>query len=138
MIDIAFEVAQKAHEGQYDKGGKPYINHPIAVSKMVHTEDEKIVALLHDSVEDSNIILADLKEYGFSDKVLNAIDCMTKRAGETYEEYIERVSQNSLAIKVKSADLTHNSDISRIKNPSKKDIERTQKYKRTLEKLKVL
>lgn len=136
QLNLALKIAQKAHVGQLDKGGKPYINHPIAVSKMVNSEEEKIVALLHDTVEDSEITIKDIKQYGFSDNVVDAITSMTKRTGETYDEYIKRLSQNNLAIKVKLADLKHNSDISRIPEPTSRDYARVEKYKKIILKLK--
>jgi len=84
-----------AHEGQTDKGGKPYILHSITVSGMVETEDEKIFALLHDVVEDSPITFEKIESCGFSERVLKALKAITKCKGEDYEDYINRVKQDT-------------------------------------------
>ena len=107
----------------------------MAVASMVNEDNEKIVAYLHDVVEDTNITLADLKEVGFDNDVIEAIDAITKRDGENYDDYIYRVSHNKIAKQVKIADMTHNSDITRFDNPSQKDIERCEKYKKKLKSL---
>lgn len=124
------ELARKAHLNQVDKGGKPYIDHPLAVSSMLESEDEKIVALLHDVCEDSQYTLTDLKEFGFDAGIVAAVDLLTKRSGDSYEEYMHKISQNPLAVNVKIADMTHNSDLSRLANPGKKDFLRAGKYKK--------
>ena len=129
----AYELAKKAHEGQIDKGGNPYIWHPIAVANLVLTDDEKVVALLHDIVEDTSITLKDLYEQGFSNHIVEAINCLTKYANEPLNEYLNRVKNNPLAVTVKIADLTHNSDISRIPQPKKKDYARVERYKREID-----
>lgn len=135
LLEKAIEISTKAHKGQKDKAGKDYINHPMAVASMVNEDNEKIVAYLHDVVEDTNITLADLKEVGFDNDVIEAIDAITKRDGENYDDYIYRVSHNKIAKQVKIADMTHNSDITRFDNPSQKDIERCEKYKKKLKSL---
>ena len=135
LLEKAIEISTKAHKGQKDKTGKDYINHPMTVASMVNEDNEKIVAYLHDVVEDANITLADLKEVWFDNDVIEAIDAITKRDGENYEDYIYRVSHNKIAKQVKIADMTHNSDITRFDNPSQKDIERCEKYKKKLKSL---
>ena len=135
FLEKAIEISTKAHKGQKDKAGKDYINHPMTVAAMVNEDNEKIVAYLHDVVEDTNVTLADLKEVGFDNDVIEAIDAITKRDGENYDDYIYRVSNNKIAKQVKIADMTHNSDISRFDNPSQKDIEWCKKYKRKIEAL---
>ena len=129
MVDLALSIARKAHEGQLDKAGVDYIEHPIYVASQVDTEEEKAVALLHDVIEDTDVTVNDLKEAGFSDEVVLAVSVITKKAGEDYEEYLDRVKQNPIALRVKIADMEHNSDISRIKNPTEKDLKRLEKYK---------
>jgi (p)ppGpp synthase/HD superfamily hydrolase len=129
MLSSALQVATQAHAGQVDKGGKPYIRHPLAVSALVDTEQEKIVALLHDVVEDTAVTLENLRSFGFSEDILTAVDCITKRQGEPLESYLQRVKSNPLATAVKTADLSHNSDISRIPNPTQKDVARLERYK---------
>ena len=128
MLNKALNIAYKAHIGQLDKGGSPYILHPVRVALHCQTEDEKIVALLHDVVEDTKISFDDLKEYGFPNQIIEAVKALTKQKNESYDVYIDRVIKNPIAKKVKLADMKHNSDITRIKNPSQKDYDRCQKY----------
>lgn len=113
QVEMALQLATKAQKGQHDKTGKDYIEHPKAVAAMLESQEEKIVAYLHDVVEDTYVTLEDLKKMGFSDKVISAIDAITKRDNEDHEEYIKRVSANDLAKKVKLCDMYHNSDIRR-------------------------
>ena len=129
LLELAGQIAAKAHAGQTDKGGQPYINHPTAVAGMVSSETEKIVALLHDVVEDSTITLDDIRDAGFNMEVVTALDCLTKRTGEAYEEYLSRVAGNDIARAVKLADLTHNMDTSRLPDLSEQDLKRLKKYK---------
>lgn len=132
-IAKAYQIAVTAHKRQLDKGGHDYIGHPLAVAEMLMTEDEQIVALLHDVVEDTPITLQNLRKQGFSERIVKAIDCLTKRECETLETYLDRVKSNPLAVKVKIADLTHNSDIKRIPFPKEKDFARIERYKREKE-----
>ncbi|MDR3071912.1 MAG: HD domain-containing protein [Clostridiales Family XIII bacterium] len=127
-IELAMQIATKAHEGQFDKGGKPYINHPIAVFEMVEGEDAKMVALLHDVIEDSETTLDDLRAAGFSENIVSAVDCLTKRDEEVYENYLVRVRKNHIARDVKRADLIHNMDTSRLTEVTEDDLKRFQKY----------
>ena len=129
IVSKALEIATRAHRGQHDKAGKPYINHPKAVARMLGTEETQTVALLHDVVEDTSVTLDELKEAGFSDDIITAVDSLTHRAGEAREEYIMRVSKNPLATMVKLADLKHNQDLSRIKSPSEQDFKRVARYR---------
>ena len=105
-----------------------YIAHPVAVSYMVESLDEKIVALLHDVVEDTYVTLEALKSLGFGNDIIVAIDAISKKAGESTEDYMRRVKNNKLACSVKKADLVHNMDISRLKTVTEKDIDRLDKY----------
>ena len=130
MVNKAFEVAKKAHAGQFDKGGNPYIDHPITVASLVSTPEEKATAYLHDVVEDTDVTLEDLKSMGFPNSVIEAVDCITMKKDESREEYIKRVKANPIARIVKIADLTHNSEISRIPNPTEKDFQRIERYKK--------
>lgn len=132
MLELAYTIAKKAHAGQTDKAGKPYIEHPVFVASLCKTETEKIVALLHDTVEDTGLTLDALATYGFSDEIITAVDCLTHKDGISYELYIEKVKLNPLALKVKRADLTHNADISRIPKPGPDDFKRTERYKQIL------
>ena len=92
--------------------------------------------MLHDVVEDTDVTVNDLKEAGFSDEVVSAVSTITKKAGEDYKEYLNRVKQNPIALRVKIADMEHNSDISRIPNPTEKDLNRLEKYKIRLRELR--
>jgi GTP diphosphokinase / guanosine-3',5'-bis(diphosphate) 3'-diphosphatase len=135
MLNKAIEIARIAHNGQVDKAGKPYIEHPLRVMNNVETIEEKIVAVLHDAVEDSDLTLEDLTAAGFSDIIVEAIDAISKRSEEKRKDYLQRVSNNKIALKVKIADMTDNMDISRIPNPTDKDYERNRIYKKNILKL---
>ncbi|WP_460146435.1 HD domain-containing protein [Pseudomonas sp. S2_A02] len=131
-LERAIAIAAAAHEGQVDKGGAPYILHPLKVMLRVSTLDERIVAVLHDVVEDCGISFDDLRNEGFSETVLMAIASVTKVPDESYEEFVERVAQNPIGRVVKLADLEENSDLSRIAQPSWEDLERVEKYRRAI------
>ena len=134
-LDRAIELAKQHHEGQTDKAGKPYIEHPLRVMNQVESEEEKIVAVLHDIVEDTDISLDDLRNEGFSEEVVSAVGCLTKQDSENYDSYIERISFNPLAVKIKLADLEDNRDLTRLPEVTDKDLERIEKYDKALEKL---
>lgn len=126
----AIMVAAEMHEGQFDKGGQPYILHPLRLLLKAQDDESRIVAVLHDVIEDSCYTFLDLKLDEFSKEVINAIDCLTHREGESYEDYIQRIKLNQLATKVKLLDLEDNSDLSRIPNYTEKDIKRAEKYQK--------
>ena len=132
MINIALSIAKKAHAGQVDKAGIDYIQHPLYVASQVTTEQEKAVALLHDVLEDSDITAADLLAYGLPNEVVTAVQTLTKKKGQSYQDYLEKVKSNNLARVVKLADLKHNSDLSRLKSVSDTDRERVKKYKNAI------
>lgn len=132
MIDIALAIAKKAHAGQVDKAGVDYIQHPLYVASQVNTEQEKAVALLHDVIEDSDITAADLFASGLSNEVVTAVQILTKKKGQSYQEYLGKVKSNNLARVVKLADLKHNSDLSRLKSVTNTDYERVKKYKNAI------
>ena len=134
-LDRAIELAKQHHEGQTDKTGNPNIEHPLRVMNQVESEEEKIVAVLHDIVEDTDISLDDLRNEGFSKEVVDAVECLTKQDGENYDSYIERISFNPLAVKIKLADLEDNRDLTRLPEVTDKDLERVEKYDKALEKL---
>ena len=135
MLDRAIEIAKTAHEGQVDKGGHPYINHPLRVMNNLETVEEKIVAVLHDAVEDSDLQIEDLRTEGFGEEILLAIAAITKLEGEKRKDYLKRVELNKIALRVKIADMSDNADISRIPNPTDRDRERTRIYKKNILKL---
>jgi (p)ppGpp synthase/HD superfamily hydrolase len=130
MLSAAIHIATNAHHGQFDKGGNPYILHPFAVMGLLEVEDEELqcMALLHDVVEDTKITYNELREAGMSDRVIEGVKILTKQRGQSYEEYKELVFSSRDAMIVKMADLTHNTDIRRLKGVSQKDIERMTKY----------
>lgn len=135
MLEKAIRLAEKAHQGQLDKGGHPYILHPKRVAERCETETEKITAMLHDVLEDSSYNLEDLQAEGFAENILEALTYLTHQEGEGYMEYIERICQNPLAIRVKYADLQDNMDISRIPNPTDKDFARLEKYQKAIKRI---
>ena len=132
FVEKAIKLALKIHTGQVDKAGKPYILHPLRLMLKFSSDDEMITALMHDVVEDGGITLADLENLGFSKNVVSAIDCLTKRDNESYEAFINRINQNSLAKKIKIEDLKDNMDLTRLDSISNKDIARAQKYHKAL------
>lgn len=133
LPELAVKVATEAHKNQTDKGGNPYIEHPRAVAAQVNNIEHKIVAYLHDVVEDTEITLEDLAEMGFTNRIVNSVRLMTKTKTLTYEEYLKRLKADESARHVKIADLKHNMDLSRIPEPAEKDYKRLEKYKRALE-----
>ena len=137
IVDKALEIAIKAHKGQRDLAGVDYIEHPKAVSNLVNSDEEKAVAYLHDVLEDTYITEKDLLQMGIPNNIVLAVKVLTKEKNEPYTKYIERVKENKLASTVKIADLQHNMNLSRIANPSKRDYERLEKYKRALTFLKL-
>ncbi len=135
LLEEAIEIAVEAHKGRKDRYGQPYILHPLRVMIRMNTEQEKITAVLHDVIEDTDITMEDLRKKGFTENILTAVDCMTKREGEPYDDYIKRTKSNPISLKVKIADLEDNMDIRRIKNITEKDIERLNKYRKYWKKL---
>jgi len=109
-LEDAIVLAAQAHRGQVDKGGQPYILHVLRVMLRQEDETARIVAVLHDVLEDTPVTLADLQAAGYDDQLCEAVDCLTRRTEETYEEMIERVATNPLARQVKLADLADNLD----------------------------
>ena len=127
LTRLASKIAYKAHEGQVDKAGVPYIFHPIHIAEQMDTEESCIVALLHDVVEDSDITIDYLSKY-FSEEVMAALKILTKNENDDYVEYIKRVKTNKLATKLKLKDLKHNSDLTRLDIVTDEDRERSTKY----------
>ena len=132
-LEKAIQIAVEAHAGTKDKGGKAYILHPISVMMRVETEEEKIVAILHDVVEDTDWTFDALRKEGFSETIIEALETVTKHSeDEDYDKFIQRSLKNEIGRKVKIADLRENLDVTRIGELNKKDIERINKYKRAL------
>ena len=134
-LQRALEITVEAHKNQTQKDGTPYALHPIRLSLSLETEEQKIVALLHDVVEDTDWTFEDLEREGFSGVIMGALRLLTHTDGSPYEEYIERLASNPLAKAVKKADLTDNMDFKRIPEPTDKDFGRLQKYHRAWRRL---
>ncbi|MDA9194953.1 GTP pyrophosphokinase [Burkholderiales bacterium] len=133
MLERAIEIAVEAHKGQIDKGGSPYILHPLRVMMSVDLELEKIVAVLHDVVEDSNWTFEALLAEGFSIEVIEALQSVTKESpDEDYDLFIQRAIHNPIGRKVKLADLRDNLDVTRLTELAEKDLQRINKYKKAL------
>lgn len=128
----AMQIAYEAHHGQVDKAGVPYILHPVHLAEQMETEAECIVALLHDVVEDTDITLIQL-EKEFPEEVVQAIKLLSHDESVDYMDYVSELKKNPIARKVKLADLIHNSDRSRLKNPTPKDEKRWKKYGKAIE-----
>lgn len=133
-VDVirALNFAHQAHLGQVDKAGAKYIDHPMRVADRMDTKEEKVVALLHDVVEDNASVTIEeiCSEFGF--KTASAVDAITHRKGESWSDYLSRVKKNDMAKKVKIADLIDNSNLSRFNVVEAKDVMRQAKYNRAL------
>lgn len=132
MLGTMLVIATNAHAGQFDKGGAPYILHPLKVMHYLKTTDEELqcIALGHDVIEDTEVTYKDLRDAGISARVMDGIRALTKLPGQTLDEYKAGVFANRDAMLVKMCDLRHNSDIRRLKGVTDKDLERMAKYQR--------
>jgi (p)ppGpp synthase/HD superfamily hydrolase len=133
-LERAICIAAEAHAGVPDKGGAPYILHPLRMMLTLSTTEERIVAVLHDVCEDRPDLwtLEKLRAEGFSEEIIRALDSVTKREKEVYEDFALRAAADPIGRSVKLADLKDNCDLSRISNPSDKDRERIDKYRRAI------
>ena len=136
MTNKAMVLAYEAHQGQYDKSGLPYVFHPFHLAEQMDTEEAVTAALLHDVVEDTDYTLEDLRSMGFPDTVTDALALLTHDPSVPYMEYVARLKSNPIARSVKLADLTHNSDLSRLPVVTEKDLERVEKYRKAIKLLK--
>ena len=130
--ELALAIAQKAHAKQVDKSGVPYIQHCLAVSNGCHTREGKIAGLLHDVLEDTDMTRRDLEEAGIETIICDIVELVTKTQPYNEKAYFKRIKENPIAREVKIADLRHNSDLSRLKNITEKDLRRNQKYQKEL------
>lgn len=135
-LEDAIALAVEAHRGQRDKAGQTYILHPLRVMMRLETEAERMTAILHDVVEDTPYTLERLRQLGYPEEVLGALDCLTKREGETYEAFIERVRPHPLARRVKLADLEDNMDVRRLPAVGAREAERLSRYRAAWSRLK--
>ena len=127
-VERAVQIAAEAHQGQRDKAGAPYLLHPLRLMMRMESETAMMAAVLHDVVEDSAWTLDQLRAEGFSEEVLQAVECLTHRLGESYDEFITRVQTNAIARQVKLADLEDNMNIRRMAEITPKDLARLEKY----------
>jgi len=130
MLSKALLLATNAHDGQFDKSGRPYILHCLTVMHKLRTEDEELmcIAALHDTIEDTTVTYQEMRDIGFSERVIAGVRALTRLPGQSHEEYRAQVRANADAIRVKIRDLQHNSDILRLKAVTRKDLARIGKY----------
>ncbi len=130
VLAKAIAFASLKHVNQKDKGGNAYILHPLRMMMRLRSNDEELmaIAVLHDVIEDCDVSFDDLKELGMTERVISGVQALTRQNGETYEQFIDRVTLNKDAMLVKREDLKDNSDLTRLKGVTEKDIARMQKY----------
>lgn len=133
MTKKAMKICFEAHKNQKDKTGLPYIFHPFHLAEQMTDEKTTITALLHDVVEDTDITLDDLKNEGFGDEIIKALDLLTHRPEVPYYDYIRKIKDNKIAAAVKLADLKHNSDLTRFDTVKEYDLNRNKKYKQAMD-----
>ena len=136
LTKLAMKIAFESHKKQVDKSGMPYIYHPIHLAEQMDDEYSICVALMHDTVEDTDMTLEELISRGFPEEVIDALKLMTHDKDIPYMEYVKKLKENSIARKVKMADLEHNSNLYRLDVVDDKALERAKKYKKALELLK--
>ncbi len=128
LREKAMQIAIKVHGNQADKGGKPYINHPVRVEMMCSLWQDRLVALLHDTIEDGDVTAEYLLMQEFPCEVVNAVVSVTRNKDEDYYDFIQRCKENPIGRRVKIADLKDNMDVTRLNELTEKDIERLKKY----------
>ena len=129
----ALKLCFEAHKNQLDKSGMPYVFHPFHLAEQMETEETVVAALLHDVMEDTDYTAEDLKEMGFDGDILEALLLLTHQDGVDYMDYVKKIKSNPIARAVKLADLTHNSDLTRLDTVDQKALERKEKYKKAIE-----
>ena len=130
-VEKARAWAEKMHRGQTDKSGNPYIGHPERVAGRLKSPEEQVVGWLHDTVEDTEMTLSEI-EGGFGPETTAAVDAISRRDGEEWDDYLKRVKQDPVARRVKISDLIDNSNLSRLAEITMRDVERQAKYNRAL------
>lgn len=131
-LERAIAIAAEAHAGQVDKAGAPYILHVLRVMLRVETAEERIAAVLHDVVEDCGLTLDQLREDGFPEAAIEGVAAVTRREGESYEDFVLRAKAHPVGRRVKLADLADNSDVSRLAEITARDQARLEKYRRAM------
>jgi (p)ppGpp synthase/HD superfamily hydrolase len=129
-LEEAIGIAVEAHRGQKDRAGAPYILHPLRMMFAVQTDAERMAAVLHDVVEDTEWTLDALRERGFPEQVVEAVDHLTRREGESYDAFVRRAAEHPVARRVKVADLQDNMDVRRMGTVTADDLERLSRYHR--------
>ncbi len=137
-LEDAILLAAENHKGQSDRAGRPYILHPLRVMFKMQTDEERIVAVLHDVIEDTPVTLEELRMRGYSKRVLDAVDHLSRREDETYDAFIDRIARNPLAVRVKLADLEDNMEVRTLVKQNDDDRKRLARYKAAREKLQTL
>ena len=137
LREKAMQIVEKVHRNQVDNGGKPYISHPVRVEMMCSKQKDRLVALLHDTVEDWDIASEYLLMVGFPQEIVDAVLSVSRKRGEDYFGFIQRCKSNPIGRRVKIADLKDNMDITRLNDLTEKDIERLKKYHKAYKILKL-
>lgn len=135
-LENAISLAVESHKGQFDKGGSPYILHPLRMMLRFDTPALQMAAVLHDVVEDTPVTLQRLQDDGYPEEVISAVQALTRRDDETYEEFIQRAAAHPVARQVKRVDLEDNMNILRIAEPTQKDLDRLARYRKCWEALR--
>ena len=135
-LEKAIALAATQHAGQLDKGGQPYILHPLRLMLQFSNPTLQIIAVLHDILEDTSTTAEDLEALGFSAEIIQSIQALTKQTGESRLQAAKRTTLNPLATQVKYVDVLDNMNLSRINNPTARDFARLEEYKEVLEILK--
>jgi (p)ppGpp synthase/HD superfamily hydrolase len=140
LLNKMLVLATNRHAGQFDRGGNPYILHPLKVMYYLKSNDEELqcIALAHDLIEDTDTTYSELVEMGFTDRIVVGIMALTKVPGETHDQYKARVKANKDAVLVKMCDLRHNTDIRRLKGVTEKDMARLARYNQFFLELQIL
>ena len=133
LLEKAIKLAEKYHEGQFDKGGTSYIEHPLRVMTEVESIEEKILAVLHDVLEDCDVSREQLIKDGIPEYLVEKLEILSKGKNEKYFDYIDRVKTTSLTTNVKLSDLKDNMNLERLKEVTEKDMKRLEKYKKAKE-----
>lgn len=140
LLNKMLVLATSRHAGQFDRGGNPYILHPLKVMYYLKSNDEELqcIALAHDLIEDTDTTYSELLEMGFTNRIVEGIKALTKVPGETYDQYKNRVKANKDAVLVKMQDLRHNTDIRRLKGVTEKDMARLGRYNQFFLELQIM
>ena len=140
ILAKAIQFASDRHSDQTDKGGNAYILHPLRMMMRLRTSDEELmaIAVLHDVVEDCGVSPDELRAFGMTERVVAGVKALTRQAGETYEQFIDRLAGHRDALLVKREDLRDNSDLTRLKGVTEKDVARMQKYMRAFKRVEAL